>query len=509
MSIYNSTVIGFSWDEVFHHVNGLLRFNYLISLGDFQNFNYANNRYYPGLYDTISFAIGHVVEKIDVNFYQNYISEIKHLINLFFSILSLLGFFLIVNIFFNKDVSLIAVLLTLLNPFFFGHMSINPKDIIIFFSLIWFCYFFYKYLFYEKKKYINLISAAFFAGLGCGVRISFVALLFPIFIIGTICFFKKSKNYLISLKQFVVHITFAIAIIVILTIVAWPHVLSNSFSLLLETVKNSISWSAGPKLGLINGLFYETANTSSLYFLKMIKYKMPFFLSLLFFLSYFLVIIKKNFFAQVTENFNIKFIIINVLIIFPIIISIIFSVKIYDYLRLFIFIMPFLGILASLSLYYYIVNCHKSFYNKFVIVVLIFLFSIFFYRFIILSPYQYTYVNFYYPKLKNSYNKFEHDYWGTSFKELVIKIKNNFPSSEISNFKFSLCGGDSDALLYYLKKYLNINKIYNYDMSTHIIMTNRASFNVNDKTTCFKKYKGNDLVTITRDDLILSTMRKN
>ena len=40
-SIYTALILGFSWDESFHHVNGLVRFNYLISLGDFENFNYA------------------------------------------------------------------------------------------------------------------------------------------------------------------------------------------------------------------------------------------------------------------------------------------------------------------------------------------------------------------------------------------------------------------------------------------------------------------------------------
>jgi hypothetical protein len=93
----------------------------------------------------------------------------------------------------------------------------------------------------------------------------------------------------------------------------------------------------------------------------MIKYKMPFFFSLLLFLNYFSAIFRKKFFVEITEHFNNKFIIINILIFFPIIISIFFSVKIYDYLRLFLFIMPFLSILASLTLYYFIVNFQNSF----------------------------------------------------------------------------------------------------------------------------------------------------
>ncbi len=98
------------------------------------------------------------------------------------------------------------------------------------------------------------------------MRISFIALLFPIFIIGTAYFFNKSKNFIISFKQFLYHFTLIVIIINILTIVAWPHVLSNSFSLLLDTVKATISWTAGPKLGLINGVFYENGKYPSIIF---------------------------------------------------------------------------------------------------------------------------------------------------------------------------------------------------------------------------------------------------
>jgi len=153
LSFYNALSLGFSWDEIFHHINGLLRFNYLVSLGKFQEYNYSNNKYYPGLYDTISYFIGNIFEIINNKFYNIYIVEIKHLINLFFSLGSLIGLYLITKIIFNKCISILAVIITFTNPFFFGHTSINPKVIIIFFSIIWFCYFFYKYFFFEKKNF--------------------------------------------------------------------------------------------------------------------------------------------------------------------------------------------------------------------------------------------------------------------------------------------------------------------------------------------------------------------
>ena len=334
---FNSLLIGLSWDENFHHVNGLLRFKYLSSLGKFQNYDFFNNKYYPGLYDTISYAIGHILQVFDENFYQKHIVEIKHSINFLFSVLSLLGLYLTLNFLFNKSISLLAVLLTLLNPFFYGHMGMNPKDIIIFFSLIWFCYFFYKYLFYEKNIYFNLVFASFFVGFGCGVRISFLAVIFPVLICGLIYLFNKSKdNYSDMIKRLFFHFAIALIIMLFLTLICWPHIYQDSLFLLFSIIKNSINWSAGARLGLIDGIFYETHKTPPSYFLDMLKFKMPFFLSILMFFSYILFFINNNPLIKIVTNFNIKFIIVNSIIFFPIIISIIFTVKIYDYFVYFI-----------------------------------------------------------------------------------------------------------------------------------------------------------------------------
>ena len=171
--------------------------------------------YYPGLYDTISYAIGYIVLLFDQNFYRNYFPEIIHSINFLFSALSIFGFYLILKIFFNKSIAILASLLTLLNPFFFGHMGMNTKDIIIFFALIWFCYFFYKYIKYEKKIYLNLFLASLFLGFGTGVRLTFLVVAFPVIVCGLIYLFKKSKGQYLNLtKRLAAHsiLTFLIII---------------------------------------------------------------------------------------------------------------------------------------------------------------------------------------------------------------------------------------------------------------------------------------------------------
>ena len=162
------------------------------------------------------------------------------------------------------------------------------------------------------------------------------------------------------------------------------------------------------------------------------------------------------------------------------------------------------------------------------------------YRFISLTPYQYSYVNFSYFKFKDTANKFEHDYLATTYKELVKKIKNTYSQSEIDEFRISECGGGDMNLVYYLNKHLNIKKTYDEYKSgdaTHLIMNNRTLLALKHldlsklksttkllyddeteqiirtegvKQTCFnyEEYKGENLLTVSRGGLIMSTFRK-
>jgi len=126
-AIYCSTLIGMIWDDAWHHFGGAVRLDYLKSFGQFNKFKGGVLQFYPGLYDTFSFVIGNFLAKI----FSGYVIEIKHLINLTFSFLALIGLFLVAKKIFNKEVAYLAILMCLVNPFFFGHMSMNPKDNII------------------------------------------------------------------------------------------------------------------------------------------------------------------------------------------------------------------------------------------------------------------------------------------------------------------------------------------------------------------------------------------
>ena len=544
---WSSLTIGLSSDEYFHHINGLVRYNYLTSFGEFDGYQFRNNEFYPGLYDTLSYSLGQIILLINKKFYANNIDFVMHIVNISFSSLSILGLYLFTKKLFNTNIAILASLITVLNPFFFGHMGMNSKDLIIFFSLIWFCYYFYLYCTEDEKIIKNMLLASFFIGFGCGVRLTFPVVIFPAVVCGFIYLYKKYKsNYKNLIKRLLAHSFIAITITIFLVILCWPHMIEeiqsgnfkDFFSLI---VKNTINWNDGPKTGLINGEYYEVFNTPKTYFLDIVIYRLPFYFSLLVILSYLLIFIKKLKIQNQIEYFNIKFLLINILAFFPILLAIALSVNIYDNLRLFLFIVPFFSLIAAFSIDQLFNTFKNSWISKTSLAIVLILFSLSFYRFILLTPYQYDYINYSFLKFEDSKGRFEHDYWGASYKELVSKIEKNYSREEIKDFKITNCTGDG-ILLYYLTRKLGKKMIYRAEKereATHVVLINRTNLDIWNpnvlpkikhlvdkngvmllsnmeevvrtpgvKSLCTLQYPGTDEIVVSRNGVTLSMFRK-
>ena len=225
---------------------------------------------------------------------------------------------------------------------------------------------------------------------------------------------------------------------------------------------------------------------------------MPIYQSILFFISLFLVFLKKEFFKNKIKEFNKFSFLILFIIFYTVSLTILFNVKIYDGIRLFLFIIPFFCVQCSLTLIYVINNFRKNFSNYIFLTLFICLFFISTYRFIILTPYQYSYINYNFIKLSYASDKFEHDYWNTSWKELIKDLPDTIEGKEPKNFNIGVCGGDPNVAAHYLSQRYKKFKVTNASDAHYLIMTNKASFNKNDKRTCFDIYKGKDFYYVKR-----------
>ncbi len=500
--LFCSLKIGLNADEPYHHTNGALRYLYLTSLGDFKGYDWENTKWYPGLYDLIVYML--------CKFFDNFIdlkytAEIRHFINYTFSTFGILGLFLVNRKIFNKEIAILSCVISLLNPIFFGHLGNNPKDPIVFTSLIWTIYFFINYLeTLESFRIKNLILMSICIGFGVGIRVTFIALLIPLFFIWVFIILKKK----IKFSQIILDIFFSLILIISIAFVAWPQIHNGEFHLITEVIQRSSKWLIAFKHGLINGEFYEIRNTPRSYILKIFFYRVPLYFSLLIIFSFFIIINKKSFFiSNFNSNFFTYFYLLIFLLFFPISTMIITKTNLYDNGRLILFTIPFFATIASFGLFY-IFSKYKEFsitYNLLSISLFI-LIILSFYRFVMLTPYQYTYTNYLStPKYIMGENKFEHDYVYTSYPELMKKIKRKYGKVETSKLKIRTCDNHFYGNKYNFRVFLGIKQT-DAENAEYVIMTNR---NLRyRKMNCFQLFQGKDIVSVKRLGLTLSTLRK-
>ena len=497
-SLYCSLTIGASWDEFYHYKNGDNIFKYIFSLG-LREYQSANFTFHYGLYDFLA-------SFFSKNFTKNLIVESHHIFNLLFSISSIYAIYQISKILFNKNIAKISFILCFLNPIYFGHFSINPKDTVISFCYSWI---FYSVLKYFKnfenpeKKIKHVICLILLLTLGLSIRLTFLISLIPIFII----LLFEAYRYIKSLKIKILFFDFFLIIIssFIITIIFWPDTHNNifldPFILVYEYFVNFFDSSFGLPYGLINGVFYDIQNTPRYYFFLSLFHKMPFYIVLSFVICIFLTL-NKNFRISLFKKKNFFYLFINVFFLFFILL--VFKPGINDGIRYFLYIIPYIIVVSSIAIYFLFLYSNKLI--KFIIIILI---SYNLIIFLSLTPYQYIFINGFNGKFKNNLNRYEIDYWGTSLKELAIKIEKNKTFNENKRYKLATCGHNNDILKYYFNKYsdfkysfVNPNEKYDY-----IIFVNRVDSNSSQLTktnTCFNNYFKNEIISVTRNDLQLA-----
>ena len=507
--------IGHSWDLEMEINKGNERLKYIFFLSSFDNYvsssRMIGDEFYPGFYTTlVSF-----VTKI---FPKKYEFEIWQLTNSLFSILTVFGIYRISRTLFNKEVAKIIFILCILNPIFFGHMAMNPKDVPVAFANVWSTYVFLRYIQNQNhkekcKKYILLAGLAI--GFGIGIRIPFIITLLPVllFVLIDIFLLKKIINSDFSFRKFITHFFIVLIIAYLVTISCWPQAHQNIFT---APFKIAFSINEFPLFGLpwimLNGDVFKVTEVPNFYIFINFFYKTPEYILICYVIFIYLLISKINFFLSNFNSFLLKIFLSLFIISFPTILLIIFPYKIYDGLRLFLYLIPYFCIIPSLTIYYLIRNL-KFLRYKILLATLVILFVYNIFIFLKLTPYQYTYLNAFSGNFSNAHTKFENDYWAVSIKELVKKIplETNF-IKEKKKITLAYCGVPHSLVKKELKKIPQLQ----YDVLEltnpkidYILMTNRlqkvSEENVN---TCFNNFVGEDLITVERHGLVLSALRK-
>ena len=510
-SIYISLIVGMGWDEIVHQKNGKNLIRYLFSIGNLE-YRSLGLPFHFGFYD----AFSHFVS---LNFPIKYSVFSHHITNLFFSIMTIIGISQLTKFLFNKKLSKFVYVITFLNPIFFGHMSVNPKDTIIAFALVWINLLFLKYLKFQKidfkrTRYIYFI--ALILSIGLSIRLTFIATLIPIFLIFIYEVAFNKKNSFI-LKHFLIDFLKIFLISYLVTIAFWPEMHKNIFTqneIISKYFNSLINGEYGLYWGLIDGQAYNLSNVPKNYLYVNLFYRMPEFFVFSLPILIFILFYDFNFFKNRFLNFKKNLIYSSCFIIVPILIITLMSVKANNGLRYFLFLLFFLSIVPALVIFYLYEN-KKKILNKVILFFLIISFCSYFINFIRIAPYHYTYINYFNGKFSNNLNKFQNDYWGLSIKELIGKFETSYPIDRHQKYKIAFCGVSLDIAQYYLDKIKNFNYIkvssnedYDFIVMVNLLNGDRSSTFKNIKS-CYTQFSGNDLFSVERSELKLSIIRDN
>ena len=90
----------------------------------------------------------------------------------------------------------------------------------------------------------------------------------------------------------------------------------NFFEFISLVIKNTINWNDGPKIGLLNGDYYEVFNTPKDYFLYVVIFRLPYYFTILIIISYLLFLLKKINLNNEVKSHHQKFFLINLVAFF-------------------------------------------------------------------------------------------------------------------------------------------------------------------------------------------------
>lgn len=371
--------LGTNIDEYVHIVGVEMTLNKLSYM--FNNFpwnkylNYSDIEFYGYIYEIQAYFFSN-------NNFVNLIAD-KYLIfetaneKLYYLRHFYLTFYIVVIIFIirttlskilNFKFADIFVIILYLVPVFNGYALSNHKDITYSIHLFLAACLYFLYI----NRKVNLLLTAFFISYVMLLRINAIAFISIFAILVIINNENKKLSHYIKIN---LQLFFATILFYLLGILpGWPI-----FIKYLKNLYNTQFKYAWIGSTLINGVDYDSISYKFDYLLKISFYKLPIFFLIIFIFSVYLVIFRKN---------N-QFIKISLLFLLTVNLAFIFyKPNVYDYLRQYLFLIPFYVSVVSYFFYILMNKNKKLFYSYFILFIIYLSFSQFG-----LKEYKYTYLN--------------------------------------------------------------------------------------------------------------------
>ncbi len=379
---------------------------------------------------------------------KNNAYELNHLINIFFS--SLIFIFSYGMIFYkyrDKFLALVGPSFLFFTPRLIGHIPINPRDtpfMVMFFISVTTLYL----LNHTKNKvFVSIFFKSFLLGVLFGITqsLGLFGLLLYLVLLAQILhnlIYRLRENKLKTKIKYLNHEVLKLFLIILTAsltmIVTWPYMGSNFLFNFLNKLTSFYTFSGTSESIFYLGGVFSNANLPWHYLPVWLLVTTPSIVLVLFFVS--LIFLPKK---MQDDLYFINF------IVFCLVIAAYFFIRlpVYQGLRQFLFILPFIAMNAAIILVEIIYEARNKILKYALLVAVLISFGNIGYSLWQIHPYEYVYFNESMGGLKNAANFFEVDYLKTSNKEVSDWIIRDVSQNNLDKPEVFSCEKD-DAYSY-------------------------------------------------------------
>jgi hypothetical protein len=443
---------GISWDEWPQNEYGKKVIAYYLSgFSDKSALNFGDLYLYGGLFDSVAAALN------TISPYGEY--ETRHILNAFVGLLGVIGVWRLSAALLGYRAGFIAALIVVLIPSYFGHSFNNPKDIPFAVGYIWSLYYIIRII--DELPHISrslALKLGICIGLTLAVRVGGLLLIayLGLVICIAIALQLKIKPWHESRRIIGKLLLSALGISVlayVIMILCWPWALESPLIrpwMALQQITH-FKWSGSV---LFDGEYISASELPNSYLPVYLWVKLPIFVPVVLFAAAIFVLPRPITWrlGPGGARLPVKVTLVIFSVIFPLVYIMLRDSVVYDGIRHVMFIVPSLAVLAAVS-YEKILSTLESLKRLrwgFVLLSFVYL-GFHLISLIELHPYQYVYYSEAAGGLRGAHNRFETDYWATSYREAAQILNRHVDSlPDRSRIYFiEVCGPNLNAAYYF------------------------------------------------------------
>jgi hypothetical protein len=491
---------GITWDAHYHMANGEHVLAYYASLfADTSVLTYHNLYLYGGLFDGIV-ALVNLVSPLGAY-------ETSHLLNAVVGLIGVVGCWKLANVLAGPRAALLAAVLLLLMPTWYGHMFNNPKDIPFAAAMTWTLYYMAR-LGDElpAPSWRTVAKLGLAAGLTMGMRVGgvLVFVYLAIMLASVVILRARAVGTAPALRdgrRLGTRAVLPAAIIAYAVMLAcWPWAqqdpLRNPFNAL--RLFSHIKWDINI---LFEGRLVNSLHLPAEFLPVSIAVQMPEIVLILLLLaipvSLGALLVRR---AAVVGSIRPGYVLLFTAIAFPFVHFVLLRPVTYDCARHFLFVLPPLAVAAGIVADRLIEHARGPLARGAVAASLVGGIGAQVVTMASLHPHEYVYYNELVGGVKGAEDKFELDYWGNSYAEAVHELTQYLErergKGRFKIYRVAVCSSGISAS-YYFPPFLKMART-----------DEEADFYVSvTRLNCDDAYEGDEIIAVEREGAILSVVK--